>query len=110
MVAAPRISSSAAEPLKPVRYRMLGRWVTTNPSNPSLSSATLSAACRSIRRSACTESADERLQSQQVALGAEARHHTQCEIRNDRMPALRLASEDVGQMQLYEWNLNREKG
>ena len=33
----PGPAAAAAEPVKPVRYRMLGRWVTSSPSSPSRS-------------------------------------------------------------------------
>ena len=57
---------SAAEPVKPVRYRIFGRWVTSSPSSPSAASAARSAACRSSRRSAATETPDQRLERIQV--------------------------------------------
>src|SRR6267378_5827605 len=85
---------------------MLGRDVTSSASNPSAWNSATSASCRSRRRSARTgraiaglEMADEPLQSQAITVGPEARHHAHREIREQRAPPLRLASEDVGQMQ-----------
>src|SRR4051794_2699190 len=106
VVVSGRTSSSAAEPLNPVRYRMLGRWVTSSASSLSPSSATRRAAWRSARRSGGTQTAHQRLQGQQVALRAESGDHAEREVGDHRVATLRLAGEDVREVQLDEGNLH----
>src|SRR4051812_24454718 len=89
---------------------MLGRWVTSIPSSPSVSSASLSVAWRSTLRSGGTQPAHQRLQGQNVALGSEARHHPSRQTRDNGVPPLRLPGEDIRQMKLYEGNLDRQQG
>src|SRR5918999_266200 len=88
---------------------MLGRWVISNSSTPSASSAPLRAACRSSLRSGGTQAAHERLETQEIALGAKAGHHPERQIRNHRASALGLPGEDVRQMHLDKGDLNREQ-
>src|SRR5712664_2392284 len=84
---------------------MLACDVTTSPSSASASSAWTSASCRARRRSAAMaglEKADQTLESQPIALGAEASYHPHRGVREHRAAPLRLAREDVRQMHFHE--------
>src|SRR5437870_3588239 len=102
----PRVTATiAAEPLKPVRYRMLAGDATSNPSSPSATSAAASASCRARRGSAImagSEIADQALESQPIALRTEPRHHADRDVRQHRAAALRFSPEDVRQVHLNE--------
>src|SRR3954470_7560728 len=89
---------------------MLGRWVTSNPSRPSVSSTPCSVCCRSSLRSGGTQPAHQSLEGQKVALRAEPGNHSDCEIGDDRMPSFRLSCEDIRQVQFNERNLYRQQG
>src|SRR2546422_5383731 len=91
---------------------MLARDVTTNPSSASESSAPTSASCRARRRSAAMaglEKADQTLESQPIALGAEAGHQPYGGVREHRAAPLRLPREDVREMHLHERHAHREQ-
>src|SRR2546426_12013568 len=84
---------------------MLACDVTTSASNASASRARTSASCRARRRSAAMaglENADQTLESQPIALGAEAGHLPHGGVREDGATPLRLAREDVREMHLHE--------
>src|SRR5262249_29412925 len=88
---------------------MFGMWVTSKASRACSSTAASNAAWRSDLRSAATKTTHECLQGEQVALGAESGHHANREVRDHRVSALRLAREDVGQVQLDERNAHRQE-
>src|SRR5947208_12910635 len=91
---------------------MLACDVTTSPSNASASRARTSASCRARRRSAAMaglEKADQTLESQSIALGAEAGHHPYRGVGEHRVAPLRLAREDVREMHLHERHAHREQ-
>src|SRR2546426_9849074 len=91
---------------------MLARDVTTSPSNASASNARASASCRARRRSAAMaglENADQTLESQPIALGAEAGHNSHGGVREHGAAPLRLAREDVREMHLHERHAHREQ-
>src|SRR5690348_4854854 len=91
---------------------MLACDVTTSPSSASASSARTSASCRACRRSAAMaglEKADQTLESQPVALRAEAGHYPHGGVGEHRAASLRLARKDVRQMHLHERQAHREQ-
>src|SRR5919197_306034 len=87
---------------------MLGREVTSSASTPSASSSPASAACRCGRLSRL-EPADKALEPQAIAVGPEPRHHADREIREQRPAPLRLASENVREVHLDEWDTDSEQ-
>src|SRR6266508_5819524 len=92
---------------------MLGRDVTSSASSPSASSSPASAACRSRRRSAAIagrEMADQPLESQAIAVGAEPGHDPDGEVRQQGVPPLRLPREDVREVHLDEGYAHGEQG
>src|SRR5947208_15632771 len=89
---------------------MFGRWVTSNPSSPSPSSAALRALWRSVRRSGGTQPAHQGLQGQEIALGPEAGYHPQRQVGDHRVSPLRLPREDVGEVELDKGNPHGEEG
>src|SRR5882762_4460908 len=91
---------------------MLACDVTTSPSSASASNARTSASCRARRRSAAMaglEKADQTLESQPIALGAEPGHYPHRGVREHGAAPLRLAREDVRQMHLDERHAHREQ-
>src|SRR6266567_7466392 len=91
---------------------MLARDATSSPSSPSAANARTSASCRERRRSgamAGLEIADQALESQPIALGAEPRHHAHRGIREHRAPSLGLSGEQVGQVYFDERQAYREQ-
>src|SRR2546422_6805308 len=91
---------------------MLACDVTTNPSSASASRTRTSASCRARRRSAAMaglEKADQTLESQPIALGAEAGHQPHGGVREHRAAPFRLPREDVREMHLHERHAHRER-
>src|SRR3989442_15592489 len=91
---------------------MWARDATTNPSSASKSSAPTSPSCRARRRSAAMaglEKADQTLEPQPIALGAEAGHQPYGGVREHRAAPLRLPREDVREMHLHERHAPREQ-
>src|SRR2546422_3741871 len=91
---------------------MLACDVTTNPSSASASRTRTSASCRARRRSAAMaglEKADQTLESQPIALGAEAGHQSYGGVREHRAAPFRLPREDVREMHLHERHAHREQ-
>src|SRR2546430_14269954 len=91
---------------------MLACDVTTNPSSASASRTRTSASCRARRRSAAMaglEKADQTLESQPIALGAEAGHQPYGGVREHRAAPLPLPREDVSEMPLHEPHAHPEQ-
>src|SRR5207302_2868487 len=104
-------ATTAAAPENPAGERRWAGAVTTTRSGGSASRARTSAACRARRRSAAMaglEKADQTLESQPIALGAEARHQAYGGVREHRAAPLRLPREDVRVMHLHERHAHRE--
>src|SRR5438045_7314863 len=102
-------STSALLPEKPVRYRTLGRLVSTSPSMGAAIRRSRSAAMRAGRRSDIHRELKTLYQSTQrqlVTIGAESANDRQRGIGQRRPPALRLAGVDVRQMHLDEWDFH----
>src|SRR5207247_10704748 len=102
----------AARPDSRVTLRLLACDVTPSPSAAPASSARTSASCRACRRSAAMaglEKADQTLESQPIAFGAEARHQPYGGVREHRAAPLRLPREDVREMYLHERHAHREQ-
>src|SRR2546422_10260702 len=92
---------------------MLACDVTTSPSSASASSARTSASCRARRRSAAMaglEKADQTLESQPIALGAETGHQPYGGVREHPAGPLPLPREDVREMHLHERHAHRGIG
>src|ERR1043166_6143818 len=101
-------TATPADPLNPVRYRMLDRDVTSSASNPSVSRSRASAACRSGLLSRL-EMTDQPFETQAVAVGPEPRDDANREIREQRTPPLRLTRKNVRQMHFDERDTDGEE-
>src|SRR5258708_33124749 len=91
---------------------MLACAVTTSPSSASASSARTSASCLARRRSAAMaglEKADQTLEAQPIALGAEAGHQPYGGVRRHRAAPPPLPREDNREMHLHEPHAHREQ-
>src|SRR6185312_61701 len=99
----------ALDPENPVRYRMLGRLVTSKASRCAARNAAASAATRSDRRSLTRQGGDDASERELVAARAETAHHGERARGEHRMAPLRLAREDVAQVHFDERYLHRGK-
>src|SRR5688572_843000 len=91
---------------------MLGREVTSSASSPSTSRSFTSDSMRAGRRSATIagrQKTDEPLEPQAIAFGAETGDYADGKIREQRVPPLGLAAENVREMDLHEWHAHGEQ-
>src|SRR6185437_11681115 len=86
---------------------MLGRLVTRSASRCAARNAVASAARRSDRRSLTIERGDDAAEGELVSVRAESAHQGERARREHRVPAFRLAGEDIGQVYFDERHLHR---
>src|SRR3954464_1127391 len=109
-------NSSALEPEKPVRYRMLGKLVTSRPSTWAAVNPSTSADRRRERESgtsrqrASRQHARESAQGQLIPVRAESDHRPDGGGREHRVPSLGFARVHVRDVDFHEGHHDRGQG
>src|SRR4029079_6291420 len=102
--------SSALDPEKPVRYRILAGLVTSKPSRCAAVRPPASAARRRGREpNTGGESSRQAAQRQLIAVSAQTGDHPDRGRCEHRMPSLRLTRVNVRQVNLDEWHRDRRE-